>query len=392
MIAALSLAAVSTSVNAASYYISGSSAFRAGANYGFTNTVPGIGLGYVLMAGDTNNGASLTLGRYTNSAGDSIFVKWTGSEGGYQNVSSTNASEYVEGFLPTDASGFSYNKNSAGTSTNRVDIAFADTDQSSGFFKGFGAKANANSSFYPTVTTTTIGVIPFMFAATTNGSPGLTNITTAQAKQLFLNGSVPMTLWTGNLADTNKAIYAVGRNTDSGTRMSFLAEVGYKPAQRLKQFRVTANDTGALYPLETIRNCRSLYVGNSGFNGSSDLTAALKWTVANASSIGITPQTGAAYSVGYTGAGGAGTGYAPMAYNGVSYTVSGVTNGSYGFWSYQRLALSTAASASAGTFYTNLVTSITNASTSTLPSGIISLLDMNVSKSADGAAVANLKY
>lgn len=393
IVAGLSLLAASTAVQAAGnvVYITGSTAFQKGANYGFTNTVPSIGLGYTYVAGDNADPTAATYALYSNSGGDYINCHWSGSEGGFQNVASTNPAEQLAAFLPSDATGFTYTSANA-TSTNRVDIAFADTDQSTGFFSGYGAKGNGNSANYPTLANVRqIGVIPFMFAATTNGSPGITNITSVQAAQLYKNGSVPMALWTGNLADTNKAIIALGRNVDSGTRMSLLAELGLKPAQRLKQFQITANNTGGLYPIETINNVRSLYLGNSGFSSSTGVKTALNYTIANASTIGCT-QTGPAYSVGILGAGGNSTGYAGIAYNGVSYSAAGITNGSYGFWSYERLALSPGASTSASNTYNALITSITNARGATLPSGIFSLADMNVSKSQDGIAVSNSKY
>jgi hypothetical protein len=161
----------------------------------------------------------------------------------------------------------------------------------------------------------------------------ITNVTPNQAQQL-LGGGCLLSQWTGNTADNGTAVYASGRNFDSGTRLSELSETGVGVFGGVQQVCPTfingqsfpiafsnAGTTGtALAGSNNASGSPALYVvnmdlwapesiyptpytksytlGNSGYNGGGALAGALStpgWTTAAPSpNYGGTGQYGAA--------------------------------------------------------------------------------------------------
>lgn len=76
-----------------------------------------------------------------------------------------------------------------------------------------------------------------VFAVCSSDSSGISNVTAQQYKSLLANGYVPKSFFTGIPADTSR-VFCTGRNDGSGTRSSYLAEMGYGVANPVNQFLV----------------------------------------------------------------------------------------------------------------------------------------------------------
>lgn len=213
-------------------YVTGSTAFRGAANTALYNLY-----GANLYAQDNSKVASAGNVYYTNvTVNGSTFdisVAWSGSEAGIQTVASktlnttnlylpfpdywaigtngqtaanlTNGTKMVGGSM-------SALTNSSYTTSQRGLVAFSDTHQNASAFK----TADLNGNLYDTLTVTNVGVVPFLFAAST-GWPFSSNVTTEQLCSIFKNGFAYGNQWTGNATDTNTKVWGFGRNIDSGT-------------------------------------------------------------------------------------------------------------------------------------------------------------------------------
>jgi hypothetical protein len=131
-----------------------------------------------------------------------------------------------------------------------------------------------------------LGVIPFEWVVG-NVSPasGITNITPLQA-QAVLSGGAPLSQFTGVPGDVNVPVYAIGRDADSGTRISCLAEMGVGVFGSVQHIQVaTTGGSGAgttnssisaiyLWPAATLLGV-SYPIGNSGYSGGGGLANVL---------------------------------------------------------------------------------------------------------------------
>jgi len=121
----------------------------------------------------------------------------------------------------------------------KAEMAFSDTDV---VISPYGSPVGDD----PVLVGGSPGAVVFTVCST-KGS-GITNVTVQQYNSLLANGFVPKSFFTGNLADTSK-VFCTGRNDGSGTRSSYLAEMGFGVANPVKQFLVlsrtgsTINDT-----------------------------------------------------------------------------------------------------------------------------------------------------
>ena len=76
-----------------------------------------------------------------------------------------------------------------------------------------------------------------VFAVCSSDSSGITNVTAQQYNSLLTSGYLPKSFFTGIAADTSK-VFCIGRNDGSGTRSSYLAEMGYGVANPVNQYLV----------------------------------------------------------------------------------------------------------------------------------------------------------
>jgi hypothetical protein len=95
-----------------------------------------------------------------------------------------------------------------------------------------------------------------MFIAGEGAPAGITNMTDQLHQTLWSTGSMPASMFTGNLDDTT-TVLATGRNNGSGTRATILAETGYGAITNVVQYNaVTSGDriTGALGAISEFGN------------------------------------------------------------------------------------------------------------------------------------------
>lgn len=126
-----------------------------------------------------------------------------------------------------------------------------------------------------TLVETRVGVLAFEWVAG-NGAPNtLDNITALQAR-VMIAGGIYLSQLTGNVADNAVPVYALGRNFDSGTRLSCLAETGFGIFGSPQHIQATIAGGAAgtasasishlrLYPSETVLG-QSFAIGQSGYS------------------------------------------------------------------------------------------------------------------------------
>jgi hypothetical protein len=317
----------------------------------------------------------LLKANFTNAAGThNIYVRWTGSEGGIQSCagprSGTNA--VTVNFYNADVAGGLV----AGSTNNAkvTDIAFSDTYQSTSLYgKKFAGVSYTPLRGYTGSGDGIVGVNQFAFITGSN-SP-VSNISSMQARTLLANGEVPTALLTGNRAHDGSGSYLIGRNSDSGTRLSVLGEVGYGANTKPQQYRVNSSTNIELYPAENI-NKLSLALGESGYDSGGTIAQALTnsiyYPLTSDVQVGrtrtvVNPETeeeeevfnfaASAYTtnyiIGYAGAGDALVNSAGnprlnvkvLSFNGVPFTMENIKNGTYSLWTYEHLYYNPAATA-----------------------------------------------
>jgi hypothetical protein len=217
----------------------------------------------------------------------------------------------------------------------------------------------------------------WFMGANSAAAPAITNVTQDNAEALLSGGVLPAQYLTGNTADNATAVFYVGRNEDSGTRVLYQAEswaYGTGAATGLgattKQFMIKqaiagypanvgysslAAETGNIvdfqvWPGNWGMNTKPTIIwaapGHSGYNGGGDVEAVLQSpnpVAALPSTSGFTsPVTGAAYTgqvfvtcIGTADAAsliGHGT---ALTYNGVTYHKTNIENGTYPLFNFE---------------------------------------------------------
>jgi len=121
----------------------------------------------------------------------------------------------------------------------QAEMAFSDTDV---IISPYGSPGVGD----PVLIGDSPGAVVFGVCST-KGS-GITNVSAQQYNSLLANGYVPKSFFTGVTADTTK-VFCTGRNDGSGTRSSYLAEMGFGVANPVNQYLIltrtgsTASDT-----------------------------------------------------------------------------------------------------------------------------------------------------
>lgn len=264
--------------------------------------------------------------------------------------------------------------NPAEYETGTVDFGLSTNFQATSPFNG-----DYEGTYYNGVAEETVGISPLGFYASPGFPAAGANITSQLARQLYSTGYVPLSLFTGDSADANKIVYAIGRNTDAGQRFGAYAEVGLgTQAVRVWQPTIsgqTPTSTGVggfayggtvtshkLWPAETVSGIFS-QLGSGGYNGGAALAPALTVTLGadayqnriNATTVQF-PNATAGYYIGYltpgdangrvlgldsTGAPAAGrddsTRGVALKYNGVELTTANIKSGRYTAWLYNRI-------------------------------------------------------
>jgi hypothetical protein len=358
---------LTAAAQAQNVYITGSTAFRAqifnalgdlsltvqqggtsGNNsFTFTGTVE-----------DATSGGALNLSQFSGLAGSvvNVYCNFSGSAEGVDDLISPQPNAYLS-------------VGSSGTFTSsQIDLAFSDVSQNSTPDANSSDQLNevqlaADASRKPF---TGIAVQPFAFVVDGNAS-AIKNITQENFHDLFQEsggGTMPITFFTGS--GSTSPVYAVGRYNLSGTRITAVLDDQYGlPASALGQWALTANGTTTPGLASTDPNSPPsngtnwLYVTNNGYfsggnvgkaihaasvNGAPAALAYIGWSDAakltgtsNEAPInwnGQVPWIGGTYP---TAGGTGGTNL---------WNVPGVENGSYTFWTYERLFITDADSTS----------------------------------------------
>ena len=363
----LALSLIGTANAATTIRITGSTAYR-----GVTHTAIGkiLAAGYTVgYAGSTLSGAGQAIFTGTTSTGSiSVIIKtsWSGSVGGVQTVA---------GSLPI--SNWLVDTTPAGGSAPAVydaatapDVAMSDTYQ--------------NSTVYtkPALTDLVVGVVPFRFVAGKGAPAALNNITPQLAQALWSNGSAPLGLFTGNNADEGVTVYALGRDPDSGTRLTAFAETGIGVNSYIQQYQpaISAGSvTGYSLVVTSTINGVVVPTGQGGYSSGGNLATALQ---------GLTNAT-VGYNISYASTGDAATaitgGAKELSYNGVTLEAAApytsVIEGKYTFWGYEHLMYKTTLDATKKTVANTLATQILNVDAT------VKVGDMQVSRPTDGGLV-----
>jgi hypothetical protein len=330
--AALGLASVSLA-NATQYiYITGSTAGRgtfvnelaAGVGFDSPPTVASYGNSTFQLA---------TYFEFSNTiSGTPTIVKYTasGSEAGIIDVSGAVGEPFLAdlGVAGVTAGVISGKPSASQLITNTVNVALADD-----------ALAYSKTPGSTAVQTGPIIAIPYVFVKTTNSIPdqaAFTNVTVDNFKILAAGGDA-LTLFTGNPNDVNNNVYLAGRDNNSGTRVNVLDETGVGSTKTISQIELS---NGQLVNFGT--SSSPIYTTSSGQSSGGTLASSLTNTTATADLIfDPSGSTVGIIAVAYLGLADDATAEAAplnairLNYNGVSYSIGGVENGTYVLWAYE---------------------------------------------------------
>ena len=253
--------------------------------------------------------------------GNAVVVKtsWSGSADGIHKVASGAPVAYLATSTTQSSSGTA--GVAAGTEQLVPTAAFSDVYQGSTIYTT------------PTLTDTIVAIAPFKWVASASAPSSLTNITPQQVQALYGAGTMPLALFTGNPADQGTTVYALGRDPDSGTRITAFAEAGLGPFAGVVQYVPTINGSNEVTAFNpTPANTTNGWVlGNTGASSGGALATQLK----------ATSTTQNAVMIGYLGLSDASNailgGAKELTYNGVAYSADNTRQGKYTFWCYEHL-------------------------------------------------------
>lgn len=163
--------------------------------------------------------------------------------------------------------------------------------------------------------TSFVGVVPFVFVvnadwagANAGQGAGALNVTPQLARDLWVNGYMPLALFTGNHSDEGTFVFALGRDNDSGTRLTAFAETGIGVFSTVSQWQptfggsvtsLTVSGSGSGYTSATV----NIY-GSGGYGYTSAPTVNVSGTNAGGPNASLTavmaPATSGSTVIGVT--------------------------------------------------------------------------------------------
>ncbi len=422
LVAALAVLSVGAA-SADTIYITGSTAFRKAANASIGSYVDGKSAGSGIIFSDTTGanpvGATDIAWQYvTGGSTNYIVAHWSGSEGGIQNTAApagTKTYNYVNlatATLQSPASfatgvGIAGATNSGNVIATNGNIVMADTTQASSLFKNTYA-----GTTYTGLNGSQVGVVTFAWVVNSGANSGVTNMTSQNARAILTGGFVSAAMLTGSSSDTNDVLWLIGRDIDSGTRLTTLGETGFGTTKAVKQYFIgyggTTTNNVYLTPATSINGVTEVK-GNAGYtSGSGSSASGLMYQIKNygilASGTALTVDTnstantytGGNYLIGYAGTGDCGKVSASpvrlLSYNGVPYSDGAVYNGQYTFWGYENLYYNASTvTANTVTVATALISTLqglpTGNGVGTLQNAGVPLSSMVVARGSDFAVV-----
>jgi hypothetical protein len=358
-------------------YITGSTAFRnsvyatlntGGQVFDSAPTFSGFG------SGTASKSTYMIFSNNISSVPYIIKCEWSGSEAGVIDA----VSNVLETF-PADSELASAPGANSSPSTppsidsHQNDLALVDNDQ------------GHSRTTKPNLTGGEVGVIPFTFvknaqigADKTADWTAWNNVTVAQVNTALLNNGTPLSMFTGNAADTN-FVYVAGRNNNSGTRANFLLNAALSVKTAVGQIYVTggsATDLTGNTPITFenqallgIANGASTYCGNDGQDSGGTLATTMTYLGSGHQADPNQPYVGGAntgwYAIAYLGRSDANTaisgGAVELLFQGVAESPANIESGVFPFWGNEWVykALNDSAnSGPQGTVYSKLVSKI----------------------------------
>ncbi|MCK9588465.1 MAG: hypothetical protein WC076_04935 [Terrimicrobiaceae bacterium] len=337
---------------------------------------------YQGINGNTSSSGDLAIATGSNAgawngtyAGNPVIIKATyaGALAGIAAVSSNPKID--QRFVVSNGTGTGSVPNPLTATNLGVDYELGKADF--GFSTNFQSTSPFNGLFqgvqYDAVIEEIVGISPLGFYASP-GFPG-TNITTQLAQQLYKSGRLTADLFTGNVADANKTVWAIGRNTDAGQRFGAYTEIGLGTQSQVTTWlpSITGQTTTSgityggtvnshqLWPVATQPGTFAVPLGSGGYNSGANVAPPLTATLGPSAYKGeyvddddqtqyLYPNATAGYYIGYLTPGDANNrvlgnnGVVPEAnrgvaltYNGVALTNENVRSGRYTAWLYNRI-------------------------------------------------------
>lgn len=354
------LFAASLQAQQVNIHITGSTAFRAN-NYRAIRALYGANL---VSQNPADPASSANLVTFTGTMPAifgsnqtvNIYASYSGSIAGVQALVQGTALTYLSS--PTNGT--------TNTFTAPADLAFSDVFQSSTPYTT------------PALVDAEVAIQPFVYVKSKTPANTVTNITMQQLQVMLGDGFLPLSYFTGKTNDDSTLIYMVGRNLDSGTRLTAGADDFFTGTPQLFQ-----PDT----------NCN--WVISPGFSSGSGVVGVLTGSCGPAIGyLGLADASNAATNgatiITYNG-------YYP--FNSTNYTpgqplattpdFTPVLKGLYSYWSYEHLfELSSSVGGNIDTFRTALIAGIDNDIATLTPVTAIRLSQMKVSRPADGGPIA----
>ncbi|MCB1079818.1 MAG: hypothetical protein KDM64_18515, partial [Verrucomicrobiae bacterium] len=263
--------------------ITGATAFRAAAHDAIIDMLGGSGTCKYAYVGATLASANQAIFEgQLNGVDHIVRTRQSGSTQGIADVvNQTSIGTYLD-VTATAAD------RSTGAGTQIVDITgrlataiprftFSDVDQS------ISAMPTPELQGLP------VGVVPFVFVANAGAPAAMDNMTRQLHDGQWSLGELPLSIYTGNLADTRRVIN-VGRNSGSGTRATILSETRYGPFTSMVQYG-GPNDTSNVSGPEGTGTVDALVnLGNGGYSSNSFVRQNLARTSAAVSVDGGAPE------------------------------------------------------------------------------------------------------
>ncbi|MCB1079243.1 MAG: hypothetical protein KDM64_15590, partial [Verrucomicrobiae bacterium] len=235
------LASAQTVIN-----ITGATAFRAGAHNAIIDILGGAGTTQYGFAGSSISSANHAI--FSGTIGGQAYIIRTsqsGSTAGIAAVVNQTSLTYLKtslvGTADLSTSGVQIatsigNATTAGKTESAIArFSFSDVDQ---------AISNTPT---PALPGEAVGVVPFVFLSNVGAPAGLTNMTDQLHDAQWSLGELPLSMYTGNPADTARVLN-MGRSNGSGTRATILSETRYGPFTSVVQYggpNDTSNISGA---------------------------------------------------------------------------------------------------------------------------------------------------
>ena len=246
----LGLASSSVFAQTTEITITGATAFRQAtvrAIYNAYNSVPGgLGTSFNVAHDFTGNNLSQLIasnkavfsGQFPGITGTTVIrTAFNGSTEGLNAIAGNNN----PAFLTTGALGTTgtiEGGKSGPTENLRPKFSFSDVFQST---------SPVDNEVLEPVGASAVGVVTFAMVANDGAPSNWTNVTIQQCRALWQAGFLPLSIFTGDPADTT-LVFATGRNDGSGTRSAYLTEWLYGAANLVKQVVATANGVNASAP------------------------------------------------------------------------------------------------------------------------------------------------